>query len=468
MSHRLVWVAAVGVTLLADRPAAAQAERYELGRRLQAFEREWDDVKDGAARKRALDIVPAATTQFLSLRFGEAGRTLDLAARSLRSADPPTPAGEWAAALCAIPEKRLIDGAVAELAVTVKPLYTVKAALPKDFKLAVGFAGQTLIPVPVEKFPAAVKVPVPALKSGEREAVRTLVLEAGPAGAVAVADVAQVADLAGRLEKLKAAVAAWPALDTIEKATARDHAELLAEVADGMVPENRADLGAMLRRAERFARDPGPYFGTMQPGDHALSVPLGGKNTAPVRVLVPKTLDPKKPVPVVVALHGAGGSENLFFEGYGNGRAVKECEARGWVLVTTRGGFTAAPPAAAVLDKLADRFPIDPKRAFLVGHSMGAAQAVDLVQRHPGRFAAVAALGGGGRVRDPKPFAGLPVFVGVGEKDFALRGARSLHQALADGGVKAATLREYPGLEHLLIVREALPDVFAVFDAAAK
>ena len=68
----------------------------------------------------------------------------------------------------------------------------------------------------------------------------------------------------------------------------------------------------------------------------------------------------------------------------------------------------------------------------------------------------------------PKAFAELPLFVGVGSKDFALRGAEALHKALADAGAKRATFKEYPDLEHLVIVREALPDVFAVFDEAAR
>jgi predicted peptidase len=200
-----------------------------------------------------------------------------------------------------------------------------------------------------------------------------------------------------------------------------------------------------------------------------LSVPTGVDRRTPCRLLIPKGLDPKKPVPLVVALHGAGGSENLYFEGYGNGRIVQECEKRGWLLVSPRSGLLGgAPPVAEIVKVLAERYPIDPKRVFLVGHSMGAAQAVDLVQRHPGMFAAAACLGGGGRVRKVEAFADVPVYVGVGSRDFALRGAKALHKSLTDGGAKRATFQEYPDLEHLVIVREALPDVFAVFDRVAN
>jgi pimeloyl-ACP methyl ester carboxylesterase len=170
---------------------------------------------------------------------------------------------------------------------------------------------------------------------------------------------------------------------------------------------------------------------------------------------------------VVVALHGMGGSENLFFEGYGAGRIVTECRTRGWLLVSPRSGFGlgGTPPILDLLEQLAKIYPLDPKRVFVVGHSMGAMQAVELVQKHPGKFAAVAALGGGGTVRDAKAFADLPVFVGVGAKDaLALAGARELNKALASA--KKLTFKEYPHVEHMVIVREALPDVFEMFDRA--
>jgi predicted esterase len=450
-------------------PAAAQAERYELGRRLKEFEREWEEQTDPAARKRALAILPGASTRFLSLQPGEAGRALDAATHALGHGAPPTAAQEWAAALCAIPEKRLIDGGVEELTVTVKPLYPVKAAIPKGFTVTVGFAGQKKLPVPTDKFPAVVKVPVPPLDKGDREFDRFLSLEvtAGEAGGLELVPVAQVADLAGRLANLKAAIDKWPALDTPEKATARDYAELLAGAADGAVPETDLNLGQMLRHAEHRL-GPDPWYTADLPGDFRFSVPLGGKQTAPIRMEVPQRLDPKKPVPLVVALHGAGGSENLFFEGYGRGRIVKECTKRGWLLVAPRGGLVAVPPVAEIIAKLAERYPIDRKRVFLVGHSMGAAQAVELVQRHPGTFAAAACLGGGGRVRKPEALADLPLFIGVGSKDdLALAGARALNKALSAAGAKRVAFKEYPALEHMLIVREALPDVFAAFDRVA-
>ena len=99
---------------------------------------------------------------------------------------------------------------------------------------------------------------------------------------------------------------------------------------------------------------------------------------------------------------------------------------------------------------------------------LGAMQTIELVQKYPGAVAAAAALGGGGTVRDAKALADLPLFVGVGDKDgIALAGARGLNKALAAGGAKKLVYKEYANVEHMVIVRAALPDAFDLFDRTA-
>ena len=115
----------------------------------------------------------------------------------------------------------------------------------------------------------------------------------------------------------------------------------------------------------------------------------------------------------------------------------------------------------------AKRYPIDPKRVYLVGHSMGAGHAVQLAQQDPGRYAAVAALGGGGRITKPDALKSVPFFVGCGKLDAALPKAQALHKALEEAGCPV-TFKEYDDVEHLLVVREAAADVFKFFDQAAK
>lgn len=467
--------------LLVVPPAANAADdigmdlaRYELGRRLKAFEAGWEQVTDPAARKRAVAELEKVHPQFLSLRFADAARTLDRATHLLRSDNPPTKAEEWAASLIAVPAARLVNAKAEELAVAVRPLYPVGGIPPDDLRVSLGFAGAAAVAGRPEPFPATFRVPLPpAADTPERDLTLTLTTTAGTASrtsAVGVSTYSQVAFV----EVIKAGRRMVPPPPSIEAATLSDRADLLYDLSSyAGVPETDLPLGRLLTETAgpaAFVDGGKPYFTHDRPGRFRLSVPVGKKDRAMVRVMIPKGLDPKRPVPVVVGLHGAGGSENLFFEGYGAGRAVAECEKRGWVFVATRGGlnFLGAPPVAEVLDELGKRYPLDPKRTFLVGHSMGAGQAVRLAQQHPGRFAAVAALGGGGRITDAKAFATLPVFVAAGERDFGLGVARALNKSLAAAGAGAVTYKEYRGVEHLLIVREALPDVFARFDAVGK
>ncbi len=451
-------------------PADLPAMRYELGQRLKRFEAAWEKHENTSARERSLTHVEKLTQQFFAFQFGEAGRGLDLATFALGSEDEPSASRQWAWSLYAVPESRVIDGNAKELTVTVKQLYAVKGDKPKGLEVQLWFNDKQVTTLKPDKFPFTVKVPVPPLgefKGLDRKLY--LLVEAGKEVRHTAIGVSQVADLKPRLAALKKTVTGWDAVDSIEKATARERSELLADLADGTVPETDFPAADLLANAETML-DGKPFFTAIKSGQFWMSVPTGPKKAIATRVFVPRGLDEKKPVPVVVALHGAGGSENLFFEGYGAGQIVTECRKRGWLLVAPRSGlaFGTAPPVPVILDELAKRYPLDLKRVFVVGHSMGAMQTIELVQKYPGKVSAAAALGGGGTVRDAKALAELPLFVGVGEKDgIALAGARGLNKALVAGGAKKLTFKEYPHVEHMAIVRVALPDVFELFDRIA-
>jgi hypothetical protein len=78
-------------------------------------------------------------------------------------------------------------------------------------------------------------------------------------------------------------------------------------------------------------------------------------------------------------------------------------------------------------------------------------------------------VGGGGAVRNvTEALQKLPFFIGIGTEDFALRGAKALHDALQKAEVKTIRYREYADIEHLTIVQVALQEVFAFFDGFAK
>lgn len=452
----------LALALLAFVPAFAnaQAERYELGRRLKRFEEAWEKQPDPAARKRAAAILPDITPMFFSLRFGDAGKTLDRARHLLAGAEP-SPETQWLESLYAVPEKVLYANEK-DVVVTVKPFYSVKGGAPAGAKATLQWNAEPPVDVPLDKFPTKATF---ARNSTAAQGVARLKFKVKLGDGSISESVQRIAfadDLAKQLERFRAFAKGTPA--TIEAATLKDRAELLEELSDGTMPETDLPGLALLEEGKRILDSPA-YFGREKAGQFWLSIPLDKKKTQPLRLFVPKGLDATKPVPIVVALHGAGGSENLFFEGYGAGHIVKECEKRGWLLVAPRSplGFGGGPPAKAILDALGERYPIDRSKVFVVGHSMGAAQTVALCQENPGLFAGAAALGGGGGRVKQAAFAKLPFFIGVGDKDFALPGAKALARALPD-----ATFKEYAGLEHMLIVREALPDVFAKWDGIAK
>src|SRR5262245_24250205 len=324
-------------------PADLLAMRYELGQRLKRFEAEWEKHDKPEARKEALPHIQNLTQQVFAFQFGEVGRSLDLAGFALVSDAEPASSRQWAWSLYAVPEVRVVDGKAKELTVTIKQFYAVNGDKPKGLEIQLWFTDKQITTLKPDKFPLTVKVPLPAL--GEfKELDRKLyfMVESGKEIRRTAIGISQVSDLETRLAGLKKTAAGWKTLDSIEQATVRDRAEQLADFSGGAVPETDIPAGNLLANAETML-DGKPFFTPAKHGQFWLSVPLDAKKTAPVRIFVPKGLDPKKPVPVV-ALHGAGGSENLFFEGYGAGQIVKECQKRGWVLIATRGGLGLGGP----------------------------------------------------------------------------------------------------------------------------
>ena len=278
-------------------------------------------------------------------------------------------------------------------------------------------------------------------------------------------------ELAQRLNALQSALAALPPeAPALERETARAQLVLLRSLAAGSSEETDYPAARLLAEAERVVAAAGQgerWYGPERPGQFWLALPTGAK-PARVRVLVPASSSSAAPRPLVLALHGVGGSENMFFDGYGDGAIVRACEQRGWYLAAPRVGLLGSTPPAEIVAALAAIYPLDRARVFLVGHSMGAGVGLRAVQQSPAGFRAFAALGGGQALGEARALAALPIFVAAGERDFARSGAERLHASLAATGSSVATLRIYPRCEHLLVVPAALPDVFAWFDTLAK
>jgi predicted peptidase len=171
---------------------------------------------------------------------------------------------------------------------------------------------------------------------------------------------------------------------------------------------------------------------------------------------VPKSHDPKKGSALVVALHGYGVNYGFFFSFVKDLPAL--CEQYGFICVAPMGyspsgwygspmTVPGAPPPGSRLpapqigsekEQLLERelseldvlkvveivrreYKIDPKRMYLMGHSMGGFGAWFLGQKHLEMWAAIAPMSGindnGLKELDIKKLARKPVLVAVGEQE---------------------------------------------------
>ncbi|MBK8097881.1 MAG: dienelactone hydrolase family protein [Planctomycetes bacterium] len=442
----------------------AQVDRLELGLRLRAFERELARVTDPARRDPAMVEMNLAVQSFFRLDTKAVVQAIDRANFALRT-EPPDADERHAHTLQLALTSRLIDRASPAATAELRAAYTIDEEPPGDLVLQIAAAQHPAwapVSVRIGELPQTIELPLRDLPAGDHE-LRWSISRGDRELVARTTALSIVDDLQARL------AAVTPdgdreAKPTIESATLRAHARTLLGMTRRRAEETPLPGAVLLAEAEALAKLPADshWFDATRTGQFWLRVPVGSRTMA-VRLAVPADAGNGERCPLVVALHGAGGSENLFFDGYGDGEIVRLCTARGWLLVAPRVEAFAGSDVFALVDALAARYPIDKSKVLLVGHSMGAAQVIAAAVRSPRRVAAIAPLGGGGNARGAKGLAGLPAFVGVGTRDFARSAARSLATALESAGA-ASQLREYEGVEHFAIVQLALPDVFAFFD----
>jgi len=225
-------------------------------------------------------------------------------------------------------------------------------------------------------------------------------------------------------------------------------------------------VGWLLMTTAAHSADPRDRFdaGTITNGDFVLRY----------RLLKPKDLDPQQKYPLVIFLHGAGerGSDNqaqlvhcmgdfASDEIMGKYPAIvvaPQCPtARRWVEVDWSADKHAMPeePSTALaatfklIDKLRSELPIDERRLYVTGLSMGGYGAWDAVQRQPQLFAAAAPVCGGGDPAFAAKMKDVPIWAFHGDKDTTVKPNRSREMIAA---LKAAGAQpkytEYPGVGH--------------------
>jgi predicted esterase len=471
-----------------DRVLAPELEpnpRHDLGWRLVELERDWDAHLDAQERLAALERIQEATRRFFALNLAGAAEELDQARERLRGEPLAFPERLWI-----WPERGLLEASATRLRVLLRPRY---GAAQTDWRASCAWEGSRApalaLPLAFDASGLAVlDLPLAGLRAGDQR----LRLEFSRAGEddrvhhardIAVSFAANLADRLAKLEGDLEQTHARPA--SLEGATTRELFALLRGLAGGPTAEADYPAARLLEEAEAVsaaARENEPWYGPSRAGEFWLCVPLETpspasadhdeaqsprrrpRNQAHLRWLVPPGTAEKGARPLVVALHGMGGSENLFFVGYGDGLLARACAERGWYLAAVRLGWGRAP-LANLVEALARRYPIDRARVFLVGHSMGAMTGWSEVRKAPEAWRAFAPISGGGaRLGSRERIVSLPILAVAGDRDFGLPAAQATIEALTKAGAPAAELRVLPNTEHLMVVREALPQILSWFD----
>jgi polyhydroxybutyrate depolymerase len=174
-----------------------------------------------------------------------------------------------------------------------------------------------------------------------------------------------------------------------------------------------------------------------------------GDDERVIDLLVP-TLPPGKTAPLLILLHAAG--ESVFaMERETNAAALAEragaivalppARGRGWnVMVAASDPITPSTDIAYVaglIDRLTDEYPVDPRRVFVAGFSMGAVASGRIACEFADRVTAVALNAGAPWSNECDPVRPVPILVMHGTAD------RTFDISLADALV--ARWRELDG-----------------------
>ncbi len=458
-------------------------QRYQLGKRLARFERGWQSATP-ERRKSCVEPMEQAVSSFFSLKLDAATRLLDIAFLKTQVFSPEVhdawiATNAWSMEI----ETPWIDPNDARIRFRIKPAFSesgpnsgpyTAASIPSEtqLRLVLGDGGMGSLSLPMTDALEWQEWQLNSLHPGDfsiQAHTQAMV------GSVAVDMIAPrlsvIPDLKNRLAKVEL----WYETHrrdrgTTRIATARSLAKQLLLTAKGNATEIDLPWSKWLRDWEVLG--PGgtsleEWIASTEAESRWMTLSDGQRNQS-VRLAIPQ--GGQGPWPVLIALHGAGGSENMFFETYGAGRLIELARNRSWLVVSPRqtlGGLAMNVPQ--ILDALEEFLPIDRQRIGLVGHSMGAAQAIAQVSAHPDQVQAVVALGGGGNLGervDPSQrdlLREIPFWVAAGDQDFGRRGAVKLANDLREIGA-TVEYRTYDNVEHMVIVQAALDDVFEFLD----
>lgn len=225
-----------------------------------------------------------------------------------------------------------------------------------------------------------------------------------------------------------------------------------------------ADQATLMRdlAMEAAAIERGESFWKGRRGDDWRTIRAVAIDT-PCRVHVPESLAADAKPALVIALHGAGGDESMFMDGYGAGAIRRMAAERGFVVVAPLTTTIATTPVVfdAIVEEMVFAANVDPERVFVVGHSLGAMATSRLAELRGSRIAGIAMLAGGGAGKASADQPPTMLCAGGLDPLFPIQRMRESNVALSEalGAAKVAyAYREYPHDGHTLMVSAALPD----------
>lgn len=466
---RLPAISSIMILVVLPTFSFGQSTRYELGKRLQRFETTWEEAEP-KVRSQSTSSMELAVKAFFSLRLGEAARQLDQAWLTLQDKHALDETTRWLISHRIVCDSRLFDATAPKTLVRLKPLYRSEIADIPKAKVRISLQRDDGQP------PRETVVTWQAMIDGHQWKHGTMApgdyrlsvnvsVDNRPTLNVSEIMVSYCERLDGRLRDCREQSRKFEQVaSSTGTATVRSILDQLESLKNGNVPESDVPSNRRLRFCEELIEakcESSKRLNAKRPGDYCVTL-KSDKAVLPIRLNVPQKNE--GPLPVIIAFHGAGGSENMFFETYGAGRLVRLAEQRGWLAVALRQGlFGLGMNVSQILDVLSDHFEIDRDKVFLVGHSMGAAQVVSQCERHGELVTKAVAIGGGRTPRKLSAVKHPEWLVAAGQRDFGRRGAATLVRGLRSAGVKV-TYMEVPNVEHMVIVQASLDKVFRFLD----
>jgi poly(3-hydroxybutyrate) depolymerase len=207
----------------------------------------------------------------------------------------------------------------------------------------------------------------------------------------------------------------------------------------------------------------------------------------PYRMYVPTAYTGAKAFPLIVALHGLGGTEDSFFDNYDK-RLPPLAEQHGYILVAPLGyrvdgsygwGLGTAPAdpnvrrtqdlseqdVMQVLQRVRQQYKVDENRIYLMGHSMGGIGTWKIAPKFPDIWAALGPIAGNGAPDTLDKIRHIPEIIVHGDADptVPVSGSRNMVAKLKELGTEHKYI-EVPGGLHSDVVAPNLAAIVEFFN----